>query len=353
MSDLFRIENGALLRASRAQLSNEAIIEGWVKDNPGLVGINGIIIGQQVTIENRGRIDLLAMDKDGSLIVVELKRDRTPRDIIAQTLDYASWVARLTTSDVHDLCRKHNGRSLDEIYRERFSTSPPDTLNATHQMMIVAGSMDETTKRIIEYLSEEHGVGINVVFFNIFEQGEMQFLATDTLLEQEEVVERATRKARAPWSGYWYLTAGAESDVAWEDLRQNGYVVASGGKWYSDGLARLSSGDRVFFYQKNAGYLGYGIVKTEMKPASEFSLPDGRALTEAVPRTYFTEFGDDPEKRAYVIGVDWKKTFDRNDAKTFPGIFANQNIACKIYDENTVDYLVSEFGLSGLEQEAQ
>lgn len=118
------------MRAARAQLSNEGIIEGWVKDNPGLVGINGIIIGQQVTIENRGRIDLLAMDKEGSLIVVDLKRGRTPRDIIAHTLYYASWVARLTTSDVHNLCSKHNGRSLDEIYRERFSTSLPDTLNA-------------------------------------------------------------------------------------------------------------------------------------------------------------------------------------------------------------------------------
>ncbi|MEJ8472852.1 hypothetical protein [Roseibium algae] len=351
MSELFQIEDGALRQAARSKLANEALIEGWVKDNPRLVGINGIIIGQQVTIENRGRIDLLAMNKEGDLIVIELKRDRTPRDIIAQVLDYASWVASQTTRDIHVLCLKQNGRSLEEVYRERFSTSPPDTLNAAHQMMVVASSMDETTKRIIEYLSEEHGVGINVFFFNIFEQGGTQFLTTDTLLQQEEVTERATRKTRAPWSGYWYLTAGAEGDVAWEDLRQHGYVVASGGKWYSDGLARLSMGDKVFFYQKNAGYLGFGIITSEMQPASDYALEDGRNLTDAVPRPYFSEFGDDPEKRAYVIGVDWKKTFDREEAKTFAGIFANQNIACKIYDEKTVDFLTREFGVSQFEEE--
>lgn len=351
MGELFQIENGALKQAARSKLANEATIEGWVKDNLRLVGINGIVIGQQVTIENRGRIDLLAMNKEGDLIVIELKRDRTPRDIIAQVLDYASWIAKQTTRDVHALCLRHNGRSLEEIYRERFSTSLPDTLNAAHQMMIVASSMDETTKRIVEYLSEEHGVGINVFFFNIFEKDGAQFLTTDTLLQQEEVTERATRKTRAPWSGYWYLTAGAESDVAWDDLRQHGYVVASGGKWYSDGLARLSIGDKVFFYQKNAGYLGFGVVASEMQPASDFVLEGGRKLTEAVPRAYFSEFGDDPEKRAYVIGVEWKRTFDREEAKTFTGIFANQNIACKIYDEKTVDFLTREFTVSQFEEE--
>lgn len=345
MSDLFRIDGTALVRAARSRLANEVMIQGWVRDNPALVGIHGFILGREVTIKNRGRIDLLAMDKDGSLIIIELKRDRTPREIVAQVLDYASWVATLTTRDVHALCLEKNGRTLDELYRERFSTSPPDTLNASHQMMIVAGSMDETTKRIIEYLSEEHGVGINVSFFNVFEEGGVQWLSTDTLLEQEEVTDRATRKARAPWSGYWYLTAGAESDVPWEDLRRHGYVVASGGKWYSDGLARLSEGDKVFFYQKNAGYLGYGIVTREMQPADDFMLEDGRRLPEAVQRGYFTEFGEDPEKRAYVVGIDWKKTVDRTEAKTYAGIFANQNIACKIYDEKTVDFLIREFGL--------
>ncbi len=60
--------------------------------------------------------------------------------------------------------------------------------------------------------------------------------------------------------------------------------------------------------------------------------------------------GDDPEKRAYVVGVDWKRTYDRANAKTYAGIFANQNIACKIYDEKTVDFLLSEFKVSQFEE---
>lgn len=349
MSELFKISDGKLVQASRATLANEAMIEGWVRENPALVGLNVLILGQQVVTPDRGRIDLLGLTKDGSPVIIELKRDRTPREIVAQVLDYASWVANLTTRDIHALCESQNNRPLSEMYQERFGGSPPDVLNATHQMMIVAGSMDEATKRIVEYLSEHHNIGINVSFFSIFEADGSQWMTTDLLLEQEEVTERATRKARAPWSGYWYLTAGSEEAVPWADLREHGYVVASGGKWYSDGLARLSKGDRVFFYQKNTGYLGYGVVTQEMCPASEFVLADGRKLTEAVSRAYFTEFGDDPEKRAYVVGIDWKVAVSRSDAKSFPGIFANQNIACKLYDEKTATFLAAAFGVANLD----
>jgi RecB family endonuclease NucS len=39
-----------------------------------------------------GRIDLLCINGDGDIVIVELKRDKTPREITAQALDYASWV---------------------------------------------------------------------------------------------------------------------------------------------------------------------------------------------------------------------------------------------------------------------
>ena len=55
-----------------------------------------MLIGRQEETSHGGRIDLLAIAPDGSLVLVELKRDRTPREIIAQALDYASWVEQLT-----------------------------------------------------------------------------------------------------------------------------------------------------------------------------------------------------------------------------------------------------------------
>lgn len=345
MTRLFRIDQDRLVETRRKALDFEEKIEGWVAADLSLIGVDGIVLGRQVATDHGKRIDILAMDEDGNLVIVELKRDRSPRDIVAQVLDYASWVCRLSTNDVHELTRAAADRPLAENYREKFGKSVPETLNATHQMVIVASEVDEATKRIIEYLSEEHGVGINASFFNVFEAEGREWLTTDHLLDQEEVKDRSVKKARPPWSGFYYVTGGAEEDRPWEDMRQYGFVSASGGRWYTDKLDRLSVGDRVFYYQKNKGYLGYGRITSTKTPALEYTIEDGRRLIDVVPSSYLTAHSDDPDKAAYVVGVGWEKTFDREDAKSFSGVFANQNIVCKIYHQETVDFLIEAFGV--------
>ena len=345
MTRLFRIDQDELIETSRRPLDLEAKIEQWVADDLSLVGVDGVIVGRQVETDHGKRIDILAMDQDGNLIIIELKRDRSPRDIVAQVLDYGSWVCQLTTNDVHKLVLENRTRPLSELYREKFGSSVPESLNVTHQMIVVASEVDEATKRIIEYLSEQHSVGINASFFNVFEQDGKQWLTADALLEQEEVTDRATRKTRGPWTGYYYVTGGPEEMRPWEDMRQYGFVSASGRRWFVDGLSRLSVGDKVFYYQGNNGYLGYGEVTTERVPANKFSLPDGRLLTDVLPKAYLTQSADDPDRRAYAVGIDWKKTFDRTDPKTFRGIFSNQNTVCKLYSQETADFLTEAFGV--------
>ncbi|MBP8232880.1 MAG: DUF91 domain-containing protein [Rhizorhabdus sp.] len=230
MTRLFRITENGLAESRRKPLDLESRIEDWVARDLSLVGVDGFVIGRQVATDHGTRIDLLAMDEEGNLIIIELKRDRSPRDIVGQVLDYASWVRHLTTKDVHDLVRATSGRSLQDLYRARYGKAPPETLNASHQM-------------------------------------------------------------------------------------------------------------------KNKGYLGYGRVTTPKMPASEFALPSGDPLPQRLPAWYLTNDAGDPDLASYVVGVEWIRTFDRDEAKTFSGIFANQNVVCKIYDQQTADFLREQFGL--------
>ena len=50
-----------------------------------------------------------------------------------------------------------------------------------------------------------------------------------------------------------------------------------------------------------------------------------------------------PSKSEWAVGVKWLKTFDRDDAKTFKGIFANQAVVCKLSDPKTLEFLRTEF----------
>ena len=43
------------------------------------------------------------MDHDGDMVVVELKKDLTPREVTAQVIDYAASVSKMTTTDISQL----------------------------------------------------------------------------------------------------------------------------------------------------------------------------------------------------------------------------------------------------------
>jgi hypothetical protein len=54
---------------------------------------------------------------------------------------------------------------------------------------------------------------------------------------------------------------------------------------------------------------------------------------------------DNLEQCEYCVGVEWVKTYPLNDAKTFTGAFANQNIVCRLRDQKTIDFLKGCFPL--------
>ena len=46
-----------------------------------------LLVGRQVPTDFGNYIDLLAVDDEGALHILEFKRDKTPRDVVAQLLD--------------------------------------------------------------------------------------------------------------------------------------------------------------------------------------------------------------------------------------------------------------------------
>lgn len=208
MTSLFKIENGRLKKAPKSSLEQEKLIEDWVFEDPSLLGLDALIIGRQVATDHGKYIDLLALERSGNIVIIELKKDKTPRDVVAQVLDYASWVRTITTPQVYEISARMHPNGLAGAFRDQFGDVIPERLNGSHMMLIVASELDAASKRIVEYLSEEHGVSINTAFFNIFSDGNNKWLTTDFLLDQSEVEERSDRKIRPPWSGFYYVNAG-------------------------------------------------------------------------------------------------------------------------------------------------
>lgn len=99
---------------------SEKTLEDMIVACPAILSSEWLLIGRQERTSFGGVIDLLAIAPDGSLVLIELKRSRTPREIVAQSLDYASWVENLSDerlAQIHDRFRP--GKSLSEAFKEK------------------------------------------------------------------------------------------------------------------------------------------------------------------------------------------------------------------------------------------
>ena len=244
---LWRIEGDRPRPVSQDKLDLEARLEGWIRDDVGLVNDGLLVIGQQVPTEHTGDIDLLAMDSEANLVILELKRDRTPRDIVAQTLDYASYVQKLGLSDIQEIVANADfldGKGLEEAFSEKFGFDLPEFVNQAHRMYIVASSLDSATERIVEYLSETHGVDINVATFAYFDVGGQEMVGRSMLLDEEVVQTRS--ETRAAPKRRRYLTQAELRDIADENGVAELWDTAVDG-FGSVSWSRGRSGSSLFF----------------------------------------------------------------------------------------------------------
>ncbi len=341
---LWKAEGDRLTEIPQTRLESENRLENWLYEDPSLLGMDILFIGRQIATDYGGRIDLLGIDQQADLVIIELKRDKTPRDVVAQVLDYASWVKDLTYKEVNAIASKHLGQSLSEAYRAYFDEVLPDKVNTNHRMVIVASELDDSSERIVQYLAEEYSIDINAVFFSFFKTGTEELLGRAWLMDPERVINLPGQQ---PWSGFWFLNVGEGDHRNWDDCRVHGYISAGQGKRYMNTMQSLKKGDKVFAYLSKHGYVGFGEVTKEAEMIKDFVVErEQKRLLELdlkAPRP--DENSDDPEMSEWAAGIDWKKTFPREDARTFKDAFVYPGVRCRLRDQATVDFLKREFGL--------
>jgi hypothetical protein len=339
---------------AESRLSTEQSLEEMIVQEPRMLSEEWLLIGQQVRTYNNQPLDLLAIAPDGSLVVIELKREKTPREVVAQALDYASWVERLESEKIVEIYRRFSsGRDLAKDFQQKFQRNlDEDELNQSHQIIIVASELDASTERIVAYLNDR-SIAINVLFFQVLDHGEEKIISRTWLLDPVETQSAASKNKTnnsEPWNGEFYCSYGEGNSRSWEEARKYGFICGGGGAWYSRTLQLLAPGDRVWVKVPGAGFVGVGRVTGEALPTSEFSIVTEKgeipALDVLTGGSYHREYVDDEEKCEYFVPVQWLDTKEVTEAVQEVGMFGNQNTVCKPTTSkwwSTVDRLKSHF----------
>lgn len=84
-------------------------LQEWIANNPSCLGEDLLIIqkefdGFQAT---KDKLDLLALDKSGNLVIIENKLDDSSREVVWQAVKYASYCSSLIKSTIADLYQKY------------------------------------------------------------------------------------------------------------------------------------------------------------------------------------------------------------------------------------------------------
>ena len=321
--------------------------------DPRLISDELLIVGRQVRTSSGGIIDLLAMYPDGSVALIEIKRDRTPRDVVAQALDYASWVDTLTLSDLEPIfARLVPGGNLAAAFRGKFKAElEAEELNQSHQIIIVAAELDASTERIVKYLGDRD-VPINVLCFQVFATDAGQLVGRTWLLDPLELQTAVLKRKQGsePWNGEFYCSYGLGESRSWDEAVRYGFVCAGGGVWYSRTLRLLEPGDRLWVKIPGEGFVGVCRVTGTAQRALDFTLRTSAgerpALEVLTGGHYHRDDAHDEELCEYFVPVDWLDHKPLEQAVHDAGMFGNQNSICRPTVSRwrtTVERLKAEF----------
>lgn len=219
-------------KVSLSGVDSERMLEDALAKDLSILLPQLMLIGRQVATAYGKFIDLLAMDVTGKLSVIELKRNRTSRDIVAQLLDYATWIRSLSYEEISAIyAEKNEGKRLEEGFADAFGMSLPEQINQAHDLIVVASELDSSTERIINYLADTYDVPINAVFFRVFREQENNYLVRTWLIEPEEAERKKTKKGDKgeTWNGRdFYVSLGDGEHRSWSDCQKYRFISGGG-----------------------------------------------------------------------------------------------------------------------------
>lgn len=197
----WQIVNGKLVPVesslSESARKEKDDLEQWIKSNPSVLGDDIAIIGEQIQTSS-GPMDFLGIDSSGNTVIIELKRDRLPREALVQAIDYASDVADWDLDRFREICKSYTNQTFEDYFQQRFEGIPIEDLaiNQAQRLLLVGFAVEESLGRMIEWLSDKYSVGINAVVLNYIKTPKGDEILSRMVIIPEEVEKQKANKKK-------------------------------------------------------------------------------------------------------------------------------------------------------------
>ena len=136
-------------------------IQEWVAAHPGILGDDLLIIGKEFSDFDgtSERLDLLAVDADGKLVIIELKRDDSGTDAHWQAIKYASYLRRASPERIVSMLASYDEEMSEadaEIkLLEHIGSDNLDALNSDQRIILASHRFAPEVTSAVIWLNEK------------------------------------------------------------------------------------------------------------------------------------------------------------------------------------------------------
>jgi hypothetical protein len=212
----------------------EENLREWILDNPrSILGEDILIIGREVQVQNIGdAIDLLGIDRDGNVVVIELKAGSLSGNVDFQALKYAAYTSYWDWDHLSAQFDKFTdskwGQKLYDgefDFNEKLESFCNDEyeLNQNQRILLVGEAIRERLDLVVRWLSERD-VEISVLEVDLLQDGSQLYLDTEQTvpIPEDTISEISPNTSKEPWKvdgKSWHLDKKLNDDTA-DHLRE-------------------------------------------------------------------------------------------------------------------------------------
>lgn len=298
-------------------------LQEWLADNPGALGEELLIIQKEFDgfQDTKERLDLLALDKQGNLVIIENKLDDSGKDVTWQVLKYASYCASLTKDDIRHIYQEYlikygEQGSAEEKITEFFEGHEFEEISlnkgSTQRIMMVAGSFRREVTSTVLWLMN-YNIRMQCFKVTPYAFGEELLLSVDQILPTKDTEDYSISMA-----------SKTQEEIAAQETNKNRHLVRH--KFWSAYLKYANQRNSLFsnISPSKDNWIGLGIgfsgvaiylVVTKTHCRSEVYLNRGDKEENKQYFDYLFKMKDDIEK-TFGEALSWERM--------------DENVTCRI-----------------------
>lgn len=200
-----KIKKAQLCSFKELGLEERKNLQEWIANEPSSLGEDLLIIQKEFDgfSDTKERLDLLALDKQGNLVIIENKLDDSGRDVTWQAIKYASYCSSLSKQQIIDIYQKYIGSTGNAVEQlnDFFDVDDIAELeinkdNSQRIFFVAANFRKEVTSSVL-WLAN---FGLNIKCFKVtpFKYGEKILVDFDQIIPIKEAedytIKMATKK---------------------------------------------------------------------------------------------------------------------------------------------------------------